>query len=310
MAIEHMADPVNNDVPSDDVLTAYLDEQLEAGERRAVDARLATDAATRARLTALAASNRPYPQAFALVLDAAPRDRLVAMIESIAPRTMPKAPRRVWATAAAIALFATGVAIGIASRTSAPTITVATTQAPSAASTATPEAPAAKVATTPAAPAPLASATSVAPAAAAPVAATTNWRQVVAEYLVLTTPDTLAVLPNNPTLADAVLAYGGRLQLDVSADRLAMPMAMLKEVRLFDYRGRPLIQAEYLSDDMMAVAFCIILNGQSDAPPAYEEREGQNIVFWTAGGHGYMVAGKLPRERLEAVAKDFAARFL
>jgi hypothetical protein len=136
-----------------------------------------------------------------------------------------------------------------------------------------------------------------------------SWRQVVAEYLVLTTPATLSVMPENPRLADAVQAYAGKLQLDVSADKLVLPMAALKDVRLFDYRGRPLVEAAYLYEDAIALAFCIILNGQGDMPMSYEEREGENIVFWTKGDHGYMVAGKAPRERLEAIARDLAARF-
>jgi len=180
--------------------------------------------------------------------------------------------------AAAVILFAAGIGIGLASRTAGPSPDTARVS------------PSPLVATAP--------------------ASTPSWRQVVAEYLVLTTPDTLAVLPENPRLAEAVKAYADRLQLDLSADKLMMPMAALKDVRLFDYRGRPLVEVVYLTDDTMAVAFCIILNGQGDAPPAFEQREGQNIVFWTSGGHGFMIAGKAPREKLEAVAGQLAARFI
>jgi len=269
-----MAD-LPNDAPGDDVLTAYLDGELSPEERSALEAQVAADPSTKARLDALAASSRPYKQAFALVLDAAPRDRLGTLVNELAPRALPAAPRRLWMTAAAVVLFAAGIGIGLASRAPVP---VAPTQAPT---------------------------VGTAPAPAAP-----SWRQVVAEYLVLTTPDTLAVLPDNPGLGEAVRAYAARLQLDVTADKLVMPMAALKDVRLFDYRGRPLVEAAYLTDDAMAVAFCIILNGQPDVPPAFEQREGQNIVFWTSGGHGFMVAGKASRETLEATARQLAARFI
>ena len=274
-AIGRMAD-LHNDAPGDDVLTAYLDGELTPEERSALEARFAADPQLRARLDAIAASTRPYKQAFALVLDAAPRERLGKMVNELAPQALPAAPRRMWMAAAALVLFAAGIGIGVAGRPAGTSVTAPT--------------PAPTVATAP---------------AAAP-----SWRQVVAEYLVLTTADTLAVLPNdNPRLADAMKTFAGRLQLDVTADKLMMPMAALKDVRLFDYRGRPLVEAAYLTDDAMAVAFCIILNGQPDAPPAFEQREGQNIVFWTAGGHGFMVAGKAPREKLEATAKELAARF-
>jgi hypothetical protein len=136
-----------------------------------------------------------------------------------------------------------------------------------------------------------------------------NWRQVVADYAQFTTADTLAVMPDNPRLADAVSAYGSRLQLNLTTDKLMVPMAALKDVRLYDYRGRPLVEASYLSDDRMnAVALCILLNGAPDAPLAFEQRNGQNIVFWTSGGRGFMLVSKAPREVLERIARDVAPR--
>src|SRR4051812_36472068 len=151
-ATGRMAD-LRNDAPGDDVLTAYLDAELSPEERTALEARVAADPSTKARLDALAASSRPYKQAFALVLDAAPRDRLGTMVNELAPRALPAAPRRMWMAAAAVVLFVAGIGIGLASRTPAP---VGLRPAPTVAT---------------------------APAAAAP-----SWRQVVAEYLVLTTP--------------------------------------------------------------------------------------------------------------------------
>jgi hypothetical protein len=137
-----------------------------------------------------------------------------------------------------------------------------------------------------------------------------TWRQVVADYLVLTTPETLALLPANPRLAEAVAIYGGKLQLDLTTDKLMVPMASLRDVRLYDYRGRPLVEAAYLSDDGTSVlSLCIIASTQPDAAPSFEQRNGHNIVFWNANGRGYMLAGKAPRETLEAVARALADRF-
>jgi hypothetical protein len=403
-----MAHPVHNP-PGDDVLTAYLDGELDAEARRDVDASLAADAETRARLEALKASGRPFKDAFQLVTDAAPRERLGAMIAAIVPPQAERgAPRRVWMSAAAVVLFASGVAIGTSnvlgpSSVRAPTATVvadnsankpaaapvtlarpvetdalqrqagrAADQAPPAlgelaaapkvnqvpaqpaaapATTAVPppaqaladasparnDAPATPAAragaTSPAAPPPPSGLLSVAPAApmagglaaappVAPAPATTapagavavlttpTWRQVVSDYIVLTTAQTLAVMPDNPRLGDAVAAYGDKLQLDLTGGRLTVPMASLKDVRLYDYRGRPLVEASFLSDDKMSVvSLCIILTGQPDAPFGFEQRNGQNIIFWTAGGHGFMLAGRATRETLEAIARDLSTRF-
>jgi hypothetical protein len=418
-----MANPVHN--PPADVLTAYIDGELDADARRAVDAVLVADADTRARLEALKASQRPFKESFELVTEAAPRERLQATLAGIAPpRAEHGAPRGFWMSAAAVMLFAAGVAIGnsdliapppgsptaaskiatpdavtrnntpfaiqaqdqlalaepkaATTSNAAPSATASDTarqagravldQAPAAAelapakpadavpaqrtqappsgiiAAAPPPSPAPAAPTTtpsssaatsqafgglaangPAAPGASATAGAAQPsiAAAPPPAAagavgggavaaltTPTWRQVVSDYIVLTTADTLSVMPENPRLRDAVAAYGNKLQLDLSGNRLSVPMASLKDVRLYDYRGRPLVEASFLADDRMSVvSLCIILTMQADAPIGFETRNGQNIVFWTAGGHSFMLAGRASREALEAIARDLAVRF-
>jgi hypothetical protein len=136
-----------------------------------------------------------------------------------------------------------------------------------------------------------------------------GWRQVVAEYLVLTTADSLAVIPESPAmLADEVAAVGSKLALELTPDKLALPHVYLKRAQLLEFRGMPLALIAYLSREAGPVAFCIIANGQPDAELAFEEREGSNIVFWTKDGRGYMLVGKVPRETLEALASDLAAK--
>ena len=44
------------------------------------------------------------------------------------------------------------------------------------------------------------------------------------------------------------------------------------------------------------------------AAPAFEKREGYNIVFWTKAGRGYMLIGRAPQAELEAFAGDLAGR--
>src|SRR5262245_52065626 len=104
-----MANPVHN--PSgDDVLTAYLDGELDGEAKRALEAALAADAGTRARLEALKGSGRPFQESFALVTEAAPRERLTTMFAGMAPpRAELGAPRRFWMSAAAVVLFAGGI---------------------------------------------------------------------------------------------------------------------------------------------------------------------------------------------------------
>jgi anti-sigma factor RsiW len=138
-----------------------------------------------------------------------------------------------------------------------------------------------------------------------------GWRQVVAEYQALVTPETLAIIREDPAaLAAELAAIGERLTLDLTADTLALPDADLKRAQLYDYNGRPLVQLVFLSPQNGVFAFCIIANGRPDEGLAFEERQGSNIVFWTKDGRGYMLIGKAAsRQQLEAYAGDLAARF-
>ena len=142
-----------------------------------------------------------------------------------------------------------------------------------------------------------------------PVAAAPNWRQAVAEYMGLMTPETLAVIPDNPAgLAEAVSAVGAKVSLDLTPAALALPDVALKRVALYAFHGKPLAQLAYLSPADGALAFCIIANGKPDAAVASEVREGFNIVFWNRNGLGYMLIGKAPRKTLEALAGDLRAK--
>lgn len=140
------------------------------------------------------------------------------------------------------------------------------------------------------------------------VAEAPNWRQAVADYMGLMTPETLAIIPDDPAaLADEVAAIGGKLALPLAPARLALPDAALKRAALYAFHGKPLAQFAYLSPAAGALAFCIIANGQPDGARAFEQREGFNIVFWNRNGIGYMLIGRAPRATLEAFASELRA---
>ncbi len=140
------------------------------------------------------------------------------------------------------------------------------------------------------------------------VAEAPNWRQAVADYMGLMTPETLAVIADNPAgLAGELSKVGDKLSVDLSPDRLALPDSALKRATLYAFNGKPLVQLAYLSPADGTFAFCIIANGKPDAAVAFEQREGFNIVFWNRDGRGYMLIGKAPRATLEAFAGDLRA---
>ena len=269
-----MADQVDRagGIGADDaVLTAWLDGELPAEDRAAVDARLAADADLRARLELLRQGARPFGPAYEALLAAAPAERLDAMLADAAKRHGGRDDRgsrpmsRRWlAVAAALVVFAGGALAGYVA-------SIVMTPAP--------EYP--------------------------------GWRQVVADYHSLISPETIAVISEGPeALSAELLAIGDRMALDLAPERLALPHAYLKRAQLYDYAGLPLVQLVYQSPESGPFALCIIANGRPDTEMGFEERVGSNIVYWYKDGYGYMVIGKgVPRETLEAYASEIAARF-
>jgi len=249
----------------DEELTAYLDGELDAAARAALEARLAADSTLRAELEMLR-SGRPPAEPFDLILDIAPIDRLERMLEAAVKSRAP--PRssfgEIRAIAAAIVLLVLGGAVGYGiARTFAPT----------------------------------------------EVAELPGWRSVVADYVALYTPETFALAPTDPAAyAPRLKVVGDGLGLDLAPDTVALPGLDLKGAILFHYDGKPLGQVSYLSTEYGPVAFCIIKNGREDAPLAFEERRGMNVVFWNSAGRGYLIIGTMPRDNLESLAGTLASR--
>jgi hypothetical protein len=142
-----------------------------------------------------------------------------------------------------------------------------------------------------------------------PPIAQPNWRQTVAEYMSLYVPDTLAGIPENRDAQAAQLkSLSEKIGVELDPDIVALPDRPLKVGIFLNFRNRPLAEILYLSPTEGPFAFCIIVNDRPDEEMKFEQREGYNIVYWAKNGRGYMVIGKTPRERLEALASDLASR--
>lgn len=266
-----MANPVDNlfdEADDDGLLTAYLDSALSTSARAALETRLGAEPALKARLDQLGRGGRDFRAAFDGLLAVAPEEKLAAMLAGLSARHAGARQAERSRPRWAMAIAA-ALAIFVVGGVVGYVLPSLTQR-----------------------PAPL-----------------PGWRQVVAEYQGLTTTATLAAIPENGAMVSEELgAIGGKLALDLTQDKLALPNAALKRAQLFEFRGRPLVQLAYLTADNGPVAFCIIANGRPDEARAFETREGFNIVFWTDRGHGYMLLGKAPRATLEAYADDLAAR--
>jgi anti-sigma factor RsiW len=136
-----------------------------------------------------------------------------------------------------------------------------------------------------------------------------HWRDIVAGYVRLYTPETLSDIPNNPSLRAHELAEVGSmigLRLDPAA--VGLPGSVLKSAQILQYDATPLAEINYLDGNGAPLALCIIPSGQPAKGPRLELRRGLNVAFWNDGHHGFMVIGRQPPADLAKLAQSLAGR--
>ena len=133
-----------------------------------------------------------------------------------------------------------------------------------------------------------------------------SWRQSVAEYMGLYTSDTFGAV-QSPTLRGDLEAIGERLGLKLDPDRLSVAELVPRRAQLLQYEGAPLAQIGYV-DGAIPIAFCILRDGEKDAPLSLASKEGLMTASWAKGGRGFMLIGDLPGERIDALARALRER--
>ena len=253
-----------NDLSDDARLVAFLDNQLDGAEKRALEVRLAADAGLNARLARLRDGGLPFAKAFEAALAEAPLARLQAGLGAALAKAAPPPARatpwrRFAAVAAALALLVAGWATGRY----------------------VPMGPDDK----------------------------DDWRDAVAAYLQLYTVDTFSAASGDAANEDGRLALlSARLGLPLTPSLIDLQGLAFRRADALAYDGAPLGEIGYLDAAAGPVAFCIIRNGEKDAPLAIEKREGLVLASWAQGGRGYLLAGRLSPERAQELAKTLAAR--
>ena len=135
-----------------------------------------------------------------------------------------------------------------------------------------------------------------------------GWRDEVAEYVSLYTNETFtSQMPLNG--AAALARFSQSLGVNLTPASIALPDLTFKWVNMLSYDGAPLGQIAYLDESGNPVVFCVIRNGQKDAPVTKENREGVAIASWARSGRGFLVGGRISSERAGKLAGILAARF-
>ncbi|WP_337264376.1 MULTISPECIES: anti-sigma factor family protein [unclassified Serratia (in: enterobacteria)] len=235
----------------DELLVAYLDDQLEHSQRHDLEQRLTRDPELAARLAFLAGSNLPFKTAFQPLLDEAPVQRLQAGLQTLLRPAPPRITRR-RLMAAAIGFLALGVA--------GDRLFLQLNQ---------PE---------------------------------ENWRSLVAQYMALYTPETLAGNPPSPQELAAQLQHAGeQLSITLLPQQLVLTGATLKNARILAYDGERIAQLTYLDEQYGPLALCIIQQ-PGEAAVESERRMGMNLVYWSDNSHSFMLIGHNPPQQMNALA--------
>ncbi|QWA10624.1 hypothetical protein GTU79_26130 [Sodalis ligni] len=314
---------------TDELLVAYLDNELDADQRRQIEQRLGDDPQLAERLALLDQASLPFSAAYAVMLNQAPAARLRARLESLTEANSPNGLDRPDGldiphdrdgldgsgnpngldrhdgSGNSNGLVDSHDGLGIANGVDRPDGRTPITA--------------------PAAGRGISRRNLMAAAVAGlavgilggrlsfglftPAGHQDNWRDLVAEYMSLYTDETFADTVTSPDLQRQQLkTVGARLGLTLDPGRLSLPGAELKFARLLSYDRQPIAQIAYLDESHGPLALCITRagDGRQDEPES-EVLRGMNVVYWAKGGHRYMLIGHNPPAELNALAQKLMA---
>jgi anti-sigma factor RsiW len=133
-----------------------------------------------------------------------------------------------------------------------------------------------------------------------------SWRDSVAEYMQLYTA---ASFPqrDEATLRSELSALSQSVGVDLSDSNLRYGPFAPRSGVLLQFKGAPLAQIGYVADGEPA-AFCIIRDGEPDAPLTRGRLGGFNVISWAKSGRGFMFVSAAPAERLDEFARSLHDR--
>jgi anti-sigma factor RsiW len=262
-------------IDEDARLVAFIDGELDEGARAELEARLAIDPILHERLMRLQEGRRPFAAAFDALLDDAPVQRLEAALASYIQRgerrpTSIRASLRLQAGRLGVAAAVIVFCAGIVVGRYGP------------------------------------SWSSRSPDIVTPTG-DDDWRQAVAEYMTLYTPDTFATEPESQERE--LTALGAKIGLSLTAERVALANLQFKGGQIFGFHGAPLGQLGYVDPATGPVLFCIIRDSEPDAAMKAESRGEFAVASWARSGRGYMLIGRLPINQVAQLADSLEKRF-
>jgi len=257
---------------SDELLMAYLDNQLSASEQQQLEQYLEQDSVLAQRLLALDCHAQPFAQAFEPLLAAAPVASLQQFLDKLPDTAVPEATvpatkavnySRRSLLAAAVGFLAVGTVLG----------------------------------------------RYVLPGERAQQEESYSWRNLVAQYMVLYSAQTLADEPGGATLQQQALPRVAKnLGLPLQTQQLGLPDAELKSARLLQYGPATIAQLTYLAAAYGPMALCITRATKAGNQSQQQEvRYGMNVVYWRKQGFDFMLIGHAPAATLAGYGQQLSA---
>jgi len=269
--------------PSDEILVAYLDGELDPGLRLEVEACIDNDAETRERVTALALGARLLRSAFDPVLHEPVPERLIAAAHGAsAPVTEFAAARNrgfakrlsgkpliEWAMAAGIAGLLIGGGVGYFSG-----------------GVATADRQAANV-------------------------ASANWLDSIAGYhklFVSAGADDLALVDMPATDGASARKVVQKLPSDFRLPNLQPWGLQFQGARYIFIEGEPGTQLFYTTDNKALGPLTVVVaqTNKPDLAPTFDRRDKLNVLYWRHHGHAYVLVGTADIGYLWNISNDIA----
>jgi anti-sigma factor RsiW len=260
---------MNPNIPTDEELTAFIDGELPVADSEQLARLIENDETIAERVAFLAGASLPLAEAYAPLLDDAPRDRLRAMLDTV-PSSAPSEPdtgRQPLVTRRVLAAMAASIVAGVLLDRALLTFDRSET----------PE--------------------------------SSDWRSAVADYIALYTAETLAgPAPDLDAQMLQLSHFNGDLGLSLSPGTVALPGAEFRQAQLLRYNDHPLAQLLYLDPQTGPVALCIVASKSGVSTPETESRKGMNVVYWSDGTHAYMLIGHTSTGRMAEMAQAVRSR--
>jgi anti-sigma factor RsiW len=136
-----------------------------------------------------------------------------------------------------------------------------------------------------------------------------EWRQAVAEYMSLYTPETIAGISDDPShMEHELAAVGAKLGVGLPLPEVSLPGVSVRRAQILQYDGKPLGQIAYLDPRDGVMALCIYADSHQEIAPTTERRVGLNIVHWASHGRAFMLVGRKAVPELRELASLLSQR--